>query len=100
MAIDLNALQELLSKAESNSANEREIRKSLTRIEHLISNVQQEVVRVYEMLDGTTSAKPARGGGKRGPVERDAEAPYGRKKDGTPMKPRGRSKYDGTSSGE
>jgi hypothetical protein len=102
MAINLNELQELLNQAQSNGANEREIRKSLTRIENLIGNVQQEVVRVYEMLDGAASAKPTRAGNKRGPVERDAEAPYGRRKDGTPMKPRGRAKAseDGNGTGE
>jgi hypothetical protein len=93
MAINLNELQELLNQAQSNGANEREIRKSLTRIENLVGNVQQELVRVHELLDDAASDKPTRGG-KRGAIERDADAPFGRKKDGTPMKPRGRAKAD------
>jgi hypothetical protein len=93
MAINLNELQELLNQAQTKSTSEREVRKSLTRIENLVGNVQQELVHVYALLDGAASDKPTRGG-KRGPVERDADAPYGRRKDGTPMKPRGRAKAD------
>jgi len=87
MAINLNELQELLAKAETNAANEKEIRKSLTRIENLMTAVGHEVVNVYAILDGAAPAKKARR-----TSEADAEAPYGRKADGTPKKRPGRVK--------
>jgi hypothetical protein len=91
MAINLNELQDLLTKAETNTANEKEIRKSLTRIENLIATVGEEVTKVYAVLDGaapaTRKARAPREGG-----EPDAEAPFGRKADGTPKKRPGRAK--------
>jgi hypothetical protein len=91
-AIDLSALQEMLSNAERSAANEREIRKSLTRIENLQSNITQEVQHIYQLLDGTVDPKqlkthpPKELGG-----EIDPQAPYGRKRDGSPKSKPGRA---------
>jgi len=89
MAINLNELQDLLNKAETNTAHEKEIRKSLTRIESLMATVGEEVTKVYAILDGAGPAKKARR-----TSEADAEAPYGRKADGTPKKRPGRVKAE------
>lgn len=86
MAINLNELQSLLTKAEANTANEKEIRKGLTRIENLLATIGQEVEKVYTLLDGAAPAKKSR--------ETDPEAPFGRKADGTPKKRPGRVKTD------
>lgn len=87
MAINLNELQELLTKAEVNATNDKEIRKGLTRIENLMTTINQEIANVYAILDGAPPVKKAR----RVSVA-DADAPYGRKADGTPKKRPGRVK--------
>lgn len=86
MAIDLTQLQNLLTKAEANTANEKEIRKGLTRVQNLLTTIGQEVERVYALLDGAAPTKKAR--------EIDVEAPFGRKADGTPKKRPGRVKAE------
>ncbi|MDO7884298.1 hypothetical protein [Hymenobacter cheonanensis] len=89
MAINLNELQNLLTKAETNTANEKEIRKGLTRIENLLATIGQEVEKVYILLDGAAPAKK-----ERRASNADSEAPFGRKADGTPKKRPGRVKAD------
>lgn len=95
MAINVNEIQELLNKAGAADANEKEVRKGLTRVEGLISSITKEVTNIYALLDGAESAKKERK--TRAPkeeVEADPEAPYGRKKDGSPKVKPGRSKVD------
>jgi hypothetical protein len=89
MAININELQALLQQASVAVENEKDIRKGLIRIENLLSNIHKEVANVYALLD---SATPAKKGRPTEPTEVDAEAPYGRKKDGTPRAKSGRSK--------
>jgi cob(I)alamin adenosyltransferase len=89
MPINLNELQSLLNKAEANTANEKEIRKGLTRIENLLTTIGQEVEKVYSLLDGATPVKK-----ERRATNADAEAPFGRKADGTPKKRPGRVKAE------
>jgi hypothetical protein len=95
MAININELQDLLSQAGAAAANEKDIRKGLTRIENLLSNIKAEVENVYSLLDGATPAKKGRTA--RTPKEAaevDPEFPYGKKKDGTPKVKPGRSKNE------
>ena len=95
MAFNLNELQELLDKAEATVNNDKEIRKSLTRIENLMATVGEEVAKVYSILDGAAPAKKERK--VRAPKEAskaDSEAPFGRKADGTPKKRPGRVKAE------
>lgn len=87
MPINLNELQTLLTKAEANTANEKEIRKGLTRIENLLATIGQEVEKVYTLLDGAAPAKKER-------QPTNADAPFGRKADGTPKKRPGRVKAE------
>lgn len=95
MAINLNEIQELLNQAGAAAANEKEVRKGLTRIEGLVSNIAKEITNVYALLDGAEPTKKERK--TRAPKEEaevDPEAPYGRKKDGSPKVKPGRSKVD------
>jgi len=95
MAININELQDLLSQAGAAAANEKDIRKGLTRIENLLGNIKAEVENVYALLDGATPAKKGRTA--RAPkevAEVDPDFPYGKKKDGTPKVKPGRSKSE------
>lgn len=95
MAISINELQALLNRANTAAENEKDIRKGLTRIEQLLSNINKEVTNVYSLLDSATPAKKERKA--RAPQESaevEADAPYGRKKDGTPKVKPGRSKAE------
>jgi hypothetical protein len=93
MAININELQALLNQASIAVENEKDIRKGLTRIETLLSNIHKEVANVYALLDSATPAKKGRPtAAPTEPAEVDPEAPYGRKKDGTPRAKSGRSK--------
>ena len=93
MAINLNELQALLDQAATFTTNEKEIRKGLVRVENFVSNIIKEITSIYELLDGAAPAKKERK--TRTPKEKtavDSEAPYGRRKDGTPKVKPGRSK--------
>lgn len=92
MAIDLSQLQEILSNAENSAAKEKEVRKSLTRIENLQASITHEIQHVYSLLDGAVEPKSRKPRVAKEPVEVDAEAPYGRKKDGSAKAKPGRSK--------
>jgi hypothetical protein len=93
MAINITELQAFLNQASIAVENEKDIRKGLTRIENLLSNIHKEVTNVYTLLDNATPTKKVRQASEPiEPVEVDAEAPYGRKKDGTPRAKSGRSK--------
>ncbi len=93
MAININELQALLQQASIAAENEKDIRKGLTRIENLLSNIHKEVANVYALLDSPTPAKKGRlTAASIAPTEVDPDAPYGRKKDGMPRAKSGRSK--------
>lgn len=95
MAINLNEIQELLNQAGAAAANEKEVRKGLTRVEGLISSIAKEIANIYALLDGAEPAKKERKTrALKEEVEVDPEAPYGRKKDGSPKVKPGRNKTD------
>lgn len=96
MAINLNELQELLDQAGVAASNEKEIRKGLTRIEGLLGTITKEITSVYALLDGAGPVKKARTArASKEAVATDPDAPYGRKKDGSPKVKPGRNKADG-----
>jgi hypothetical protein len=93
MAININELQALLQQASIAVENEKDIRKGLTRIENLLSNIHKEVANVYALLDSATPTKKGRlTTAPTNATEADSDAPYGWKKDGTPRVKSGRSK--------
>jgi hypothetical protein len=92
MAINLKELQALLEQATAAAANEKEIQKSLVRVEHLVSNITKELTSIYELLDKATPARRERI--SNGTAEADPEASYGRRKDGTPKEKSGRGKKE------
>jgi hypothetical protein len=93
MAFNLHELQALLDHAATAAANEKEIRKSLVRVENLVSNITKELTGIYELLDGASPTRQApKGRPPKAAAELDPEAPYGRRKDGTPKGKPGRSK--------
>lgn len=95
MAINLNELQNLLDQAGTAAANEKEIRRSLVRVENLVSNITKELTSIYELLDGAAPVKKERKPQThKNAVEVDPEAPFGRRKDGTPKGKPGRSKVE------
>jgi len=97
MAIDLNALQELLNNAQHTASVEKEVRKSLTRVENLLSNITKELTSIYDLLDTGTATQKARKTRSSAAIDpTDTEAPYGRKKDGTPKSKPGRTKETST----
>jgi hypothetical protein len=62
-------------------------------VETLVSNITKELTSIYELLDGVVPTRKQRQ--TRTPKEAavaDPEAPYGRRKDGTPKGKPGRSK--------
>jgi hypothetical protein len=95
MAVNLSELQALLDQAGASAANEKEVRKGLIRVENLVSNITKELTSIYELLDGATPAKKERKArASKEEAEVDPQAPYGRKKDGTPKVKPGRSKTE------
>lgn len=93
MAINLTELQALLDHAATTAATEKEVRKSLGRVENLISNITKELTSIYELLDGVVPAtKPRQTRAPKEMTVADPEAPYGRRKDGTPKGKPGRGK--------
>jgi hypothetical protein len=93
MAINLTELQALLDHATTTVATEKEVRKSLVRVETLVSNIAKELTSIYELLDGVVPAgKQRQTRASKEATVADSEAPYGRRKDGTPKGKPGRSK--------
>jgi hypothetical protein len=92
-SINLNELQALLDQAAAATANEKDIRKSLFRVENLVSNITREITSIYEPLDGAAPTKKERmAGTSKEEAAVDPEAPYGRRRNGTPNVKLGRSK--------
>jgi hypothetical protein len=93
MALNIHELQALLDQAATAAANDKEIRKSLVRVENLVSNITKELTGIYELLDGATSTRQSRKSQTpKAAADMDPEAPYGRRKDGTPKEKPGRGK--------
>lgn len=92
MAINLNELQTLLDQAATAVANEKEVRRSLLRVENLVSSISKELTSIYEQLDGAIPIKKEKKARvTKEAIDIDPEAPYGRRKDGTPKGKPGRN---------
>jgi hypothetical protein len=94
MAVDIAQIQQLLESAQQADAFKADVKRALRKVSSLASNLQQAVEEAEMLLSAdympTTKERKARA--PRELTEADAEAPYGRKKDGTPKSKPGRSK--------
>lgn len=94
MAVDLAQLQQLLDSAQKADAFKADIKRALRKVSSLATNLQSAVEEVEALMsdDYTPAVKERKPRAPREAVEVDAEAPYGRKKDGTPKSKPGRAK--------
>ncbi|QKG55845.1 hypothetical protein GKZ68_03830 [Hymenobacter sp. BRD128] len=84
MALDLTQLQTLLNKAEQNEALIGDLQKQFKKVRAVFDEMEK-------LLEDNYVSK---GRKARAAAETDAEAPYGRKKDGTPKQRPGRVKAE------
>lgn len=84
MALDLTQLQTLLNKAEQNEALIGDLQKQFKKVRAVFDEMEKLLEDNYVF----------KGRKARAATEADAEAPYGRKKDGTPKQRPGRVKAE------
>lgn len=94
MALDLAQLQQILEGAQKADALKAEIKRALRKVSSLLVNLQNTVEDAEALMsdDYTPIVKERKPRTPREVGEVDAEAPYGRKKDGTPKSKPGRNK--------
>ena len=94
MAVDIAQIQQVLESAQQADAFKADVKRALRKVSSLVSNLQQAVEEAETLLsaDYTPAVKERKARAPREMTEADAEAPYGRKKDGTPKSKPGRSK--------
>lgn len=94
MALDLAQLQQILEGAQKADALKSEIKRALRKVSSLLVNLQTTVEDAEALMsdDYTPIVKERKPRTPREVGEVEAEAPYGRKKDGTPKSKPGRNK--------
>ena len=94
MAVDLAQLQQVLDSAQKADAFKVDIKRALRKVSTLLVNLQSAVEEAEALMsdDYTPAVKERKPRAPREAVEVDAEAPYGRKKDGSPKSKPGRTK--------
>jgi hypothetical protein len=94
MAVDLAQLQQVLDSAQKADAFKADIKRALRKVSALVNNLQSAIDEVETLMsdDYTPIVKERKSRTPREAAEVDAEAPYGRKKDGTPKSKPGRTK--------
>lgn len=94
MAVDLAQLQQILDNAQKADAFKTDVKRALRKVSSLVVNLQSALDEVDALMsdDYTPTVKERKARAPREIGEVDAEAPYGRKKDGTPKSKPGRSK--------
>ncbi len=92
MAVDLAQIQQVLESAQQADAFKSDVKRSLRKISSLLTNLQSAVEEAEGLLSGdyTPTVKERKPRAPREANVTDAEAPYGRKKDGTPKSKPGR----------
>jgi recombinational DNA repair protein RecT len=98
MALDLNQFQQVIDSAQKADAFKADVKRALKKVSSLLVNLQTAVEDAEALMsdDYTPTVKERKPRGARAAqadnAEVDPEAPYGRKKDGTPKNKPGRSK--------
>lgn len=94
MAVDIAQLQQVLESAQQADAFKANVKRALRKVSSLVSNLQQAVEEAETLLSAehAPTLKERKARAPREHTEADADAPYGRKKDGTPKSKPGRSK--------
>jgi recombinational DNA repair protein RecT len=94
MAVDLAQLQQVLDSAQKADAFKVEVKRALRKVSSLLVNLQNAVEEAEALMsdDYTPTIKERKPRAPREAVVTDEEAPYGRKKDGTPKNKPGRAK--------
>lgn len=94
MAVDIAQIQQALESAKQADAFKAEVKRALRKVSSQVSILQQAVEEAESLLSAnyTPALKERKARALREAVEADAEAPYGRKKDGSPKSKPGRSK--------
>jgi hypothetical protein len=96
MAVDLNQLQQVLESAQKADAFKVDVKRALRKVSSLMNNLQAAVEEAETLLSDeyVPVGKERKGRAIRdtGGSEADEQAPYGRKKDGTPKNRPGRTK--------
>jgi hypothetical protein len=94
MAVDLAQLQQILDNAQKADAFKADVKRALRKVSSLVTNLQGALAEAEALMSDeyTPTVKERKSRAPREATEVDAEAPYGRKKDGTPKSKPGRTK--------
>jgi hypothetical protein len=94
MAVDLAQIQQALESAQQADAFKSDVKRALRKVSTLLNNLQSAVEEAESLLseEYTPTKKERKARAPREATVADAEAPYGRKKDGTPKNKPGRTK--------
>lgn len=94
MAVDIAQIQQALENAKQAEAFKADVKRALRKVSSMLNNLQQALEEAETLLsaDYTPATKERKARTPRELTNADAEAPYGRKKDGTPKSKPGRAK--------
>ena len=94
MALDLEQLQRMLDSAQNADAFKTDIKRALRKVSSLLANLQSAVEETESLMsdDYAPTSKERKVRAPREATALDPQAPYGRKKDGTPKGKPGRTK--------
>lgn len=94
MAVDLAQLQQILDNAQKADSFKADVKRALRKVSSLVTNLQSALEEAESLMsdDYAPAIKERKTRAPREAVAVDAEAPYGRKKDGTPKSKPGRTK--------
>jgi len=83
----------MLDSAQNADALKVDMKRALRKISLLLANLQSAIEEIESLMsdDYVPSSKERKGRAPREAAEIDAQAPYGRKKDGTPKSKPGRN---------